>query len=176
MHMNIRDWIFTYRMRHRPVRHVAFPRYADVRSILILYESDWQERNPYIRELVQRLLLEDKDVATWGYCAGKKDVTSPILPTSRILGERDINILKAPKQEIINDLLRRPFDLLLDLTQQPCLPLQYLAMYAPCDFKAGRLIRKGIHDFMVDVPPADTPRYLAEQILYYLQSIHSLDR
>ncbi|MCQ2346737.1 MAG: hypothetical protein MJZ92_02255 [Paludibacteraceae bacterium] len=171
----LKDRIFMHYLHRQPPRHVLFPDYASARSVLILYESDVMEKNLVVKDLRDRLLKEDKDVVLWGY-ADKKDILSPILPQSRIFGRKDINLLGAPREELINELHRREYNLLIDLTQHPCRPLHYIAMYARAHFKAGMDIVEGIHDLRIHTEPQKEPTYLFEQITFYLRNIHSNDK
>lgn len=170
--MSIKERIFNYFLRKQPARQAIFPRFDDVRSVLVLYESDLSEKNTVVKALRDELILENKDVVLWGYC-DKKEITSLILPQSRILGRTDINLLGAPKRDVIEDLKKRPYDLLIDLTQKPCLPLRYIAMYARADFKAGLINNSGLYDFLIDTPPQETPEYLFQQIVKYLKMINA---
>jgi len=170
--MSIKERIFNYFLRKQPARQAVFPHFDDVRSVLILYESDLSEKNTIVKALRDELILENKDVVLWGYC-NKKEITSLILPQSRILGRPDINILGAPRRDVIEDLQKRPYDLLIDLTQQPCLPLRYIAMYARANFKAGLYNESGLYDFLIDTTPQETPTFLFQQIVKYLKIINA---
>ena len=170
--MSIKERIFNYFLRKQPARQAVFPHFDDVRSVLVLYESDLSEKNTLVKALRDELILENKDVVLWGYC-NKKEITSLILPQSRILGRPDINLLGAPKRDVIEDLQKRPYDLLIDLTQQPCLPLRYVAMYARADFKASLNNNSGLYDFMIDMEPQQTPEELFRQIVKYLKMINA---
>jgi hypothetical protein len=168
--MSIKEIIFKYRLRKQPPRQAVFPNYADVRSVLVLYESDYVEKNTVVKEIRNELLLQDKDVVLWGFC-DKKEISTLILPQSRIMGRRDINLLGAPKEDVIADLQKRHYDLLIDLTQKPVLPLRYISLYAHADFRAGLNLDGANHDLLISTPPQETPKFLFDQIVKYLQMI-----
>lgn len=172
--MNIKEKIFEYRLRKQPPRQAVFPNYADVRSVLVLYESDYVEKNTIIKAIRDELLLQDKDVVLWGFC-DKKEISTLILPQSRIMGRRDINLLGAPKEPVIADLRKRNYDLLIDLTQKPVLPLRYISLYARADFRAGIKMtddqQPTTNDLLIATPPQETPKFLFDQIVKYLQMI-----
>jgi len=171
--MNIKEKIFAYYRRQQPARQAIFPKYDEVRSILILFESDMIEKNDLIKSIRGELLTQDKDVVLWGYC-DKKDINTAILPQYRIVGRRDFNLLGAPKEELIKDLQKRPYDLLIDLSQHPILALRYLAMYARADFKAGLSIHgTDLHDLLISTPAQDSPQFLYTQIVKYLKMIQT---
>ena len=170
--MNIKEKIFEYYSRKQPKPHAIFPKYEDVRSVLVLYESDYTEKNVVIKAIRDELLAQDKDVVLWGYC-DKKEISSLILPQSRIMGRRDLNILGVPKKEVVSDLQKRAYDLLIDLTQQPCLPLRYIALYARAEFRAGLNMEGAKHDLLISTSPQDTPKFLFDQIVKYLKMIQT---
>jgi hypothetical protein len=100
------------------------------------------------------------------------------------LGLGDYNLLGKPRDYVLTDLQAEHYDLLIDLTTQPCLPLRYLAMYADADFKVGLNLGEGIHDMLLSLPDF-TPEqgdeagieatWLYDQIMRYLTSIRSMD-
>lgn len=181
--MNIKQKIFEYLLKKKPAREPLFPHLDQPLKMLIIYESDVLERNDAIKSIRQDLLRRQMDVTMWGYVA-KKDIQTLILPQSRILGLNDYNWLGKPKEDVINDLQAEHYDLMIDLTTKPCLPMRYLAMYANADFKAGLNLGEGIHDMLLSLPDL-TPEqgevvaveasWLYDQMMRYLTTIKSND-
>ena len=97
-----------------------------------------------------------------------------ILPQSRILGLNDYNWLGKPKDYVLTDLRAEHYDLLIDLSTQPILPLRYLAMYTDADFKVGLNVGTGEHDMLIAMEQPDV-KGLYEQIINYLMMIKSND-
>lgn len=170
----LKQTVFDYRLGRYVRGEAPFPKFKDIRSVLVIYESDLLEKNPDIRKVRDALLAEDIDVVTWGFVL-KKEVTTAILPQSRILGLKDVTLWGTLRESVVTDLSRRRYDVLIDLTQHPCLPLHYVAMLARADFKAGMHLTDGIHHLLIDTEAKDTPVFLFEQIMYYLKTIHSND-
>jgi hypothetical protein len=107
-----------------------------------------------------------------------------ILPQSRILGVGDYNWLGKPQSEVLTDLKAEHFDLLIDLTTRPLLPLRYIAMYTEADFKVGMNLGEGIHDMLISLPDFSPEQgeeasieasWLYHQIMSYLTTIKSND-
>lgn len=171
----LKDKIFAYRLRKTEVPTAAFPDYKNIRSVLILFESDPIEKNAEILQMRDELLQQDKDVVLLGYVE-KKEITSLVLPQRRILGLNDITLWGGLKEDVVNDLQRRRFELLIDLTQRDIRPLRYAALLARADFKVGIRRDSKLYQFMVDTPPQQSPRFLFDQIIYYLQNIQSNDK
>jgi hypothetical protein len=82
---------------------------------------------------------------------------------------------------VLTDLRAEQYDLLLDLTTRPLLPLRYLAMYTNADFKVGLNLGEGIHDMLISPPDLNTEEarpevtWLYNLIMQYLTTIKSND-
>ena len=181
--MSIKQYIFDYLRNKRPAREVRFPHMDQPLKIMIIYESDVLERNDSIKTIRQDLLRRQMDVTMWGYVA-KNEIQTLILPQSRILGLNDYNLFGKPREDVLNDLVAEHYDLLLDLTTRPLLPLRYIAMYTDADFKAGLNLGEGVHDMLISLPDF-TPEqgdeaeieasWLFDQIMRYITTIKSND-
>lgn len=175
MFEKLKDKIFAYRLRKTEVQAAAFPDYQNIRSVLILFESDPVEKNADILKIRDELLQQDKDIVLLGY-AEKKEITSLVLPQRRILGLNDITFWGGLKDDVVNDLQKRRYELLIDLTQRDVRPLQYAALLARADFKVGIRRDNKLYQFMVDTPAQQSPRFLFDQIQFYLRNIKSNDK
>jgi hypothetical protein len=142
----IRDRIFSWILKRQAKRKVAIPRWDDVRSIAIIYP------NNNIQHIIRQIEENDKEVIIF---------TAPSKKEICWLTER-------PKTEVREMLMARPIDILIDLTQQPSRTMQYMAMYVRADFKVGRHTREGIYDMTIDTPAQETPDFLYEQIIKYI--------
>ena len=132
--MKLKQRIFNYLRKKQPERKPRFPHLDQPLKIMLIYESDVLERNDAIKTIRQDLLRRQMDVTMWGFVE-KKEISSLVLPQSRILGLADYNILGKPRDYVLNDLKAEHYDLLLDLTTRPLLPLRYLALFADADSK-----------------------------------------
>ena len=169
-------------------RERHFVNYNQAKTILLLFESDLQERNESIHKIISQLQQDGKKVVAWGFI-DKKEVAASILPEFRILHHKQTDFFSRPLLPFLNELEGSEFDLLIDLSLKPVVALEYIAMYARALCKAG--VRKNelaIFDFMLDVDSlkasvADAPEtenridetYLFSQIIFYLKSIQTTD-
>lgn len=179
----LRQYIFDYLCKHQPKRTPRFPHWDRPLKVLVIYESDEQERNNAIKSIRQDMLKRRMDVSLWGY-APKKEINTLILLQSRILGLQDYNFFGKPKEDVITDLRAMHYDLLIDLTTHISLPLRYIAMYADADFKVGLNLGEGIHDMLISLPDF-TPEqgeeihiettWLYEQMMNFLLKVKSND-
>jgi hypothetical protein len=191
MFKKIINYLFQKRAQkylHENERDRRFVNYNKAKSILLLFESDYSEKNPTIRRIINQLHQNGKKVSAWGYI-DKKEVITSILPDFRILHHKQTDFFQKPDISFINELENQSFDLLIDLTMKPILPLQYVVVYAKAFCKIGiHKMELPIYDFVLDVenltvPVEDTDflespvdvDYLFEKIIYYLKSIQTTD-
>lgn len=181
--MSLKQRIFDYLRGKQEERDPRFPHLDQPLKIMIIYESDVLERNDNIKSIRQDLLRRQMDVTMWGYVE-KKEIQTLILPQSRILGLNDYNLFGKPRDYVLTDLAAEHYDLLIDLTTRPLLPLRYLAMYTNADFKVGLNLGEGLHDMLISLPDFDPEQgeeaaieasWLYHQIMSYLTTIKSND-
>jgi len=180
--MKLRQYIFDYLRKRMPEREPRFPHLDQPLRVLVLYESDMLEQNNSVKTILQDLRRKGMNVTAWGFVPKKaKEITSPILPQSRIVGLDDYNLFGKLKQDVQEDLCDTKYNLMLDLSTRSLLPLRYLAMYAEADFKAGLNLGEGIHDMLIALPDLDTEQarpeiaWLYNLLIQYLSTIKSMD-
>ena len=181
--MKLKQRIFEYMRGKQEERQPRFPHLDQPLKIILIYESDVLERNDSIKTIRQDLLRRKMDVTMWGYVE-KKEIATLILPQSRILGQNDYNFFGIPRENVLTDLKAEHYDLLIDLTTRPLLPLRYIALYTDADFKVGMNLGEGVHDMLISLPDF-TPEqgeeagieasWLFDQIMRYLTTIKSND-
>ena len=142
----LREKIFAWILKRQPARKVVMPQWNEIRRVAVLYP------NNNIQHIIKLIEKSDKEVVLFTL-PDKKKISC---------------LTKRPNSEVLEQIMARHFDLLIDLTQQPSLTMQYIAMYIRADFKVGRFVREGIHDLTIDTPPQAAPDYLLEQILKYI--------
>lgn len=145
----LREKIFEWFLKRQAARTVHIPNWKQVRSVAVLYP------NNNIQHIIKQIEQADKDVVVF---------TMPDKQDICWLTER-------PKKEILERISARPFDILIDLSQEPSRTLQYMGMAIRADFKVGRFMREGIHDLTIDTPSQAAPDYLFEQILRYIEML-----
>src|ERR1035437_4943528 len=77
------------------VRERRFVSYDKAKTVLILFESDFSEKNLVIRKLISSLQQDGKKVSAWGF-VDKKEVTTAILPDFRILHNKQTDFFQKP--------------------------------------------------------------------------------
>jgi hypothetical protein len=165
-----------------------FVNYDKAKTILLLFESDYAENNPTIHKIIDQLQKDGKKVSAWGF-VNKKEIETAIFPEFRILHHKQTDFFHKPLASFINELKFVEYDLLIDLTLRPVIPLEYLALYAIASLKTG--IHKTeipVYDFLLAVEKESTASdssetveshvdeiYLYNQIIFYLKHIQTTD-
>ena len=170
--MNLTQYIYKYYRRRYYHPASIFPDINKVQTVLLLYDSDLQEKNLHIKQLQKELQKKGKTVVAWGFCP-KKNITTSILPMFRIIGSKDINIFQKPKQHILNDLTAQHFDLTINLSTNHTMPLKYLNLLAHTTFRAAATQEDA--DLQIMLTPEQDSTYLFDQIMFYLNNIKSND-
>lgn len=166
-------------------REQSFVDYKNAQSILILFESDYSEKNPEVRRIINDLRNDGKKVSAWGYI-NKKEITTAMLPDFRILNKQDADFSLCPKQNYVEELQGQHFDLMLDLSLKKTFFLQYLALYANASCKVGTHIGfDKVHDFVIDFEQLQTQdeeleitintTFVYNQMIFYLKKIQTND-
>lgn len=166
-------------------RERRYVSYNKAKTILLLFESDYLEKNPHVRKMISTLQQDGKKVVAWGF-VNKKDIASAILPDFRILNHKQTTFFHKPTISCVKELQDMKFDLMIDLSLTQFLPLDYLAMYANASFKTGvKKTELPIYDFILDLENFQTTSessenpvdemFLFDQIIFYLKSIQTND-
>ena len=143
----LREKIFAWILKRQATRRVVMPQWDTLRTVAVLYPND------NIQHIIKQIEKDEKEVVVF------------TLPDKKQIDW----ITERPKKDIREILIARQFDLLIDLTQQPSLTMQYMGMDIQADFKVGRFIHEGIHDMTIDTAPQEAPDYLFEQIVKYIK-------
>lgn len=166
-------------------REKRFVNYNNAKTILLLFESDYNEKNPRIRRIIKSLVNDGKKVMAWGYVE-KKEIKTAILPDFRILHQKDADFFGKPLTAFMNELEQMHFDLLLDLTMNEIIPLQYISLFSNVYCKAGNKQNElKMYDFVIDISAVNDndaenlieldAAYIYDQIIFYLKKIQTAD-
>lgn len=165
---NIRHWFFHYEMKRclpqlNTTRQPEFISYKAAQSFLILYESDWTEQNKALQHHVDTLIADGKRVTLCGYVQKPKALSST-LPHSIMIDRGDLNpLLLKPLPKVINEVMNRHFDILINLAAPNCLPLRYMLLYANASMKCGtRNTDTELFDFILDISNLETEQNSSE--------------
>lgn len=176
------QFIFRWYAKRKSLRSKKYRNLSQIKSVIIIFESDFMEKNTLVKGFIEQLKQEGKDVDAWAFVDKKETLTSTIAQF-RIIGQKDINWLKIPRQKAIADMTDKHYDLLIDLHINQNITNQYLTLFANAELKVGVSlqvytdVKPNVLDFMIKLPEhsgaateTDTTE-LFNQIIHYLKII-----
>lgn len=147
--MKLQEKLFEIILKHQPTRTIRLFPWKQMHKVVILID------NGDVSKIKKLLESEGKQVDVF---------TMP--------NKKDICFFTArPKSNIRETIQARTYDLLIDLTQNPCLTMLYMGMYIQAGFKTGRYTGNNSYDLTINTPAQDQPNFLFEQIVKYIQMV-----
>ena len=146
------------------------------KSVGLIFDAD-TEKDFDLAVNYLKLIKEEfgiRNVRAFGYFSEKQEL--PHLKRSLQVDyftRKDLNWFNRPEGKFINDFGKEKFDVLIDLSENDSLPLQYLVAMSPARFKIGRFSDENLefYDMMVDVK-GKSLSYFIEQATTYLTLIN----
>lgn len=125
-----------------------FVRWEDIRSILLIYDSDFAEQNHEMRMLIDCMEQEGKKVTECMFVDKKHAVTSSI--DERVVVDRkERDFLGRPQGIAVRQLMENgQFDIVIDASQ--CLTMKYVTMAVKAKMKCGRQGDNKIYDLQIE--------------------------
>lgn len=146
---------------------------SSVKTVLLLAESDEDEKNQELHAFKEQLKAEEKKVIVWAF-ANKKEILSPIFPEFRLFSLSDLSWFGLPKRELVDQFEAIETDLVISLDMNDSLVLDFLLAKSKAKMKVSK--EKGmkqIANFMLSIGKDNNRKYFFEQVLFYLNSIQT---
>lgn len=152
----------------------AVPSLNEAAHIAILYDATFIDKEPAIHRFVAQLKQEGKKVYTIGF------VDMPKLPGNKkfslqsdFVWYEKINTFKLPHRPAFETFLNTRFDLLINLYEQPTLPLMALSAWSTASCKIGPHLPNLLPfvDIAIDMGPKPEIEQIVDQTNYYLRII-----
>lgn len=145
--------------------------YHAAKEVIILYECTDPLQKHLAENYLEKLRLDGKHVKLFAYSNKKKKDNT--LANAELASD-DINLVFNPDPAIVNPVINKDFDLLIDLHSEECLPLEYIAALSKAKCRVGKYMPDKTHcyDLMINLDEQDDTAALMEQIDYYLNLIN----
>jgi len=139
-------------------------------SIALLFDGSKPENIEPVKKYHQFLRGLNKRVHL--LCYIDKERPGESLPFD-YLTRKNLNWCFVPDAEKISDFIGRRFDVLINLSTEECLPLEYISALSASTYRVGRFIpdKTFCHDLMIDLNGRNDVSYLIEQAEYYLRMV-----
>jgi hypothetical protein len=149
--------------------------FVQVNHIGLVYDADEPNHEQIVFDYANHLRAEGKKVFLLGYVNEKElPAARKFVLNSEFFWKEKLNTWNLPDKGKVGQFLTIEFDLLLNVFQQPVLPLQAISVYSKAKYKVGALMLDGglnDYDFMVDIQPRTELKFLIEQMDFYLRAI-----
>jgi len=149
---------------------------GQAQSIGIIFDASEKENLEIIKKYVSSLKEEKKKVQVLGYYNLKE---LPFELNSKLdydyFSKKDVNWHLKPNNPVITNFASEPFDILLNLTVDVVLPIQYVFAMSKSNFKVGRASNKHLafYDLSIEANEESGLKQLIDIFTKYLKMIHS---
>ena len=166
-------WVFQKELKSNK-RTKAISNLEDAKSIGILYEATDAAQIKKIEPFVKYFFELKKDVKALGY-VNKKKLDNHHIPKLNydFFYLKDLNWYYKPQNYIINNFVKKEYDILINLSDSNCIPIKYLVASSLAHFKIGQF-EDGfeIYDLMIKLDKDKGKERLMEEIKHYLNLIN----
>jgi hypothetical protein len=166
-------WVFQKELKSNK-RTKAVSNLQNAKSIGILYEATDAAQIKKIEPFVKYFFELKKDVKALGY-VNKKKLDNHHIPKLNydFFYLKDLNWYYKPQNYIINNFVKKEYDILINLSDSNCIPIKYLVASSLAHFKIGQF-EDGfeIYDLMIKLDKEKSKERLMEEIKHYLNLIN----
>lgn len=149
----------------------AVVNYYQAKNIGLLADATRPESYKQVQQYAQKLKADGKKVRVLYYLTPSKE--RPSILEDHITGKQ-INLWYIPKGTIVEDFMKQPFDILLNLCEKSNLPLEYISALSAAHYKTGRYIedKTACFDLMVYLNEQKQVNHLINETDQLLKAIN----
>tara|TARA_B110000238_G_C16139377_1_gene445423 strand:+ start:1993 stop:2535 length:543 start_codon:yes stop_codon:yes gene_type:complete len=170
---HVGKWVFQRELKFNK-RTKAVSNLENAKSIGILYDATSEAQIKEIQPFVSFFFDLKKDVKALGYVNAKSLAYchSPKLQYD-FFYLKDLNWYYKPQNYIIDNFIKKEYDILINLCDSSCIPIKYLVASSIAKFKIGQHEKDyEIYDLMISLNEYDTIDKLMTEIKHYLHIIN----
>ena len=146
----------------------------DAKSIGILYDATSEEKIITIKPFVSYLFDLKKDVKALGY-VDAKELSYCHVPKLQydFFYKKDLNWYYKPQNYIIDNFIKKEYDILINLCDSSIIPIKYLVASSIAHFKIGVYEENyEIYDLMISLKDDKSIQKLIHEIKHYINLIN----
>jgi hypothetical protein len=176
----LKEWMGIRRLlRELPQdRHPVAHNLARARKVAIVYLVEDEAAHNHIRNYVKRIKEElgISNVKALGYSEEK---AMPHYLHAKLnfdaICQKDLNWYRIPQGNTVQNFMAEEYEIIIDLTLEDRLPIQYIMAKSRSKFKVGRWSESNtkILDMMIDVAGSRSLPQLIQQVHHYLLMVNS---
>lgn len=166
-------WVFQRELKtNKRIKEVC--NLEDAKSIGILYDATNEQQIKQIQPFVKYFFELKKDVMALGYVNAKQlsYCHTPKLQYD-FFYQKDLNWYYKPQNYIIDNFVKKEYDILINLCDSSVMPIKYLVASSVARFKIGRF-EDGyeIYDLMMEINDDKSLSKLMQEIKHYINLIN----
>ena len=146
----------------------------NAQSIGILYDATSEEQIKMVKPFVSYFFDLKKDVKALGY-VNSKQLSFHHTPKLQydFFYQKDLNWFYKPQNYIIDNFVKKEYDILINLCDSNCIPIKYLVANSIAHFKIGQH-EEGyeIYDLMISLKEDKGMEKLMHEIKHYINLIN----
>jgi hypothetical protein len=145
-------------------------------SIGILYDATDKTTFEIVREFFRDLKSHEKNPVSLGYVDFKEVTFHPLArPESDYFFKDQLNWMKKPSGAVVENFIKEPFDILINLTLEDFHPLDYIAAVSKAGLKIGRANSavSFCYDLTFHLDKEADIKSFAYTIIHYLSKINN---
>ncbi len=162
--------------RKRLKRNVKAFNIEKASSIAVVYNATNRTDADIVKKFIQYLKEERKEVLSLGFI-NSKDSSDMVTPHLNYIyfDKKDLSKTMLPKSSDVNNFIKKPYSILIDLNMEECFPIEYITSLSNAKFKVGASgnYRNENCDLVVDVSANNKLEYLIIQLKHYLKMINN---
>tara|TARA_B100001778_G_C18383616_1_gene536445 strand:+ start:74 stop:616 length:543 start_codon:yes stop_codon:yes gene_type:complete len=167
------QWVFQRELRtNKRIKEVC--NIDNAKSVGILYEATTEKQVNEVKPFVEYFFKLKKDVKALGYVKSKQ-LSFHHTPKLQydFFYEKDLNWHYKPQNYIINNFIKKEYDILINLCDSNCIPVKYLVASSQARFKIGQH-EDGyeIYDLMISLKEDKSLIKLMHEIKHYINLIN----
>ncbi len=146
----------------------------DARSVGILYDATSESQIKQVKPFVDYFFNLKKEVKALGY-VNSKQLSFHHTPKLQydFFYQKDLNWYYKPQNYIIDNFVKKEYDILINLCDSNCIPVKYLVANSIAHFKIGQH-EEGyeIYDLMISLKENKGMEKLMHEIKHYINLIN----
>tara|TARA_B110000003_G_scaffold48443_1_gene46995 strand:- start:216 stop:758 length:543 start_codon:yes stop_codon:yes gene_type:complete len=166
-------WVFQRELKINK-RSKAVCNLEDANSIGILYDATSQEQIKMVKPFVSYFFDLKKDVKALGF-VNSKQLSFHHTPKLQydFFYQKDLNWYYKPQNYIIDNFVKKEYDILINLCNSKTIPIKYLVASSIAHFKIG-IYEKNyeIYDLMISLKDDKSMEKLMHEIKHYINLIN----
>jgi hypothetical protein len=173
--MAVGNMIFMRRLR-LPQKRRQVVSFDAARKIGMLYDATLESDYESVKNYVKAIRAEHKEVVALGYVDGKGLSRNQFAQLGLdFFTKKDLGWNMIPHSLEVKNFINEPFDILINLNEGNCFPLNYITAMSKARFRIGRYNKNLVHNFdmMIDAGNSTSLTNFIKEADKYLRIIRN---